>query len=288
MHHLTPAEHRVRSGIPPREARGAESPRHPAVTRIDYDVTHRSGRASWPTSDALGGVRRASCASRAGLMTKRGHGKASFAHAEGRGRASPDLRARGRARARGLRRRASTSTSAIGSGSRGRSSGRRPARRRSGRASVELLSKSLSSAAGEVARAHRRRDPLPPALRRPRRSTTTSARVFRPRAAIVARAARVPRRARLRRRWRRPCSSRSTAARPRARSSRTTTRSTWRSTSGSRWSSISKRLIVGGLDRVYEVAKTFRNEGIDRFHNPEFTMLEFYQALRGLRRHDGR
>ncbi len=39
-----------------------------------------------------------------------------------------------------------------------------------------------------------------------------------------------------------------------------------------------KRLIVGGLDRVYEVAKTFRNEGVDRFHNPEFTMLEFYQA----------
>jgi lysyl-tRNA synthetase class 2 len=36
---------------------------------------------------------------------------------------------------------------------------------------------------------------------------------------------------------------------------------------------------VGGLDRVYEVAKTFRNEGIDRFHNPEFTMLEFYQAF---------
>jgi lysyl-tRNA synthetase class 2 len=39
-----------------------------------------------------------------------------------------------------------------------------------------------------------------------------------------------------------------------------------------------KRLIVGGLDRVYEVAKTFRNEGVDRLHNPEFTMLEFYQA----------
>jgi len=39
-----------------------------------------------------------------------------------------------------------------------------------------------------------------------------------------------------------------------------------------------KRLIVGGLDRAYEIAKTFRNEGIDRFHNPEFTMLEFYQA----------
>ena len=37
-----------------------------------------------------------------------------------------------------------------------------------------------------------------------------------------------------------------------------------------------KRLIVGGLGRVYEICKDFRNEGIDRFHNPEFTMLEFY------------
>jgi lysyl-tRNA synthetase class 2 len=39
-----------------------------------------------------------------------------------------------------------------------------------------------------------------------------------------------------------------------------------------------KRLIVGGLDRVYEINRNFRNEGIDRTHNPEFTMLEFYQA----------
>jgi lysyl-tRNA synthetase class 2 len=39
-----------------------------------------------------------------------------------------------------------------------------------------------------------------------------------------------------------------------------------------------KRLIVGGLDRVYEIGKVFRNEGIDRTHNPEFTMLELYQA----------
>lgn len=39
-----------------------------------------------------------------------------------------------------------------------------------------------------------------------------------------------------------------------------------------------KRCIVGGLDRVYEIGHDFRNEGIDRFHNPEFTMLEFYQA----------
>lgn len=39
-----------------------------------------------------------------------------------------------------------------------------------------------------------------------------------------------------------------------------------------------KRLVVGGLDRVYEVARNFRNEGIDATHQPEFTMLEFYQA----------
>jgi lysyl-tRNA synthetase class 2 len=39
-----------------------------------------------------------------------------------------------------------------------------------------------------------------------------------------------------------------------------------------------KRLIVGGLDRVYEIGKDFRNEGIDKNHNPEFTMLEFYEA----------
>jgi len=39
-----------------------------------------------------------------------------------------------------------------------------------------------------------------------------------------------------------------------------------------------KRLVVGGLDRVYEIGRIFRNEGIDRRHNPEFTMIEFYQA----------
>ena len=39
-----------------------------------------------------------------------------------------------------------------------------------------------------------------------------------------------------------------------------------------------KRCIVGGMERVYEIGKDFRNEGIDRLHNPEFTMLEFYQA----------
>ncbi len=39
-----------------------------------------------------------------------------------------------------------------------------------------------------------------------------------------------------------------------------------------------KRLVVGGMDRVYEINRNFRNEGVSTQHNPEFTMLEFYQA----------
>jgi lysyl-tRNA synthetase class 2 len=39
-----------------------------------------------------------------------------------------------------------------------------------------------------------------------------------------------------------------------------------------------KRLIVGGFDRVYEIGRIFRNEGIDHLHNPEFTSIEFYEA----------
>ena len=39
-----------------------------------------------------------------------------------------------------------------------------------------------------------------------------------------------------------------------------------------------KRLIIAGIDRVYEIGRNFRNEGVDRTHNPEFSMLEVYQA----------
>ena len=39
-----------------------------------------------------------------------------------------------------------------------------------------------------------------------------------------------------------------------------------------------KRLIVGGLERVYEIGRVFRNEGLDTRHNPEFTLMELYQA----------
>lgn len=41
-----------------------------------------------------------------------------------------------------------------------------------------------------------------------------------------------------------------------------------------------KRLIIGGLDYIYEISRCFRNEGIDRTHNPEFTLLEFYRIDR--------
>ena len=44
-----------------------------------------------------------------------------------------------------------------------------------------------------------------------------------------------------------------------------------------------KRLIVGGFDGVYEISKDFRNEGMDRAHNPEFTMMELYVALKDYR-----
>src|SRR2546430_7066761 len=39
-----------------------------------------------------------------------------------------------------------------------------------------------------------------------------------------------------------------------------------------------KRLIIGGFDRVYEIGRIFRNEGMDQWHSPEYTMLELYQA----------
>ena len=44
-----------------------------------------------------------------------------------------------------------------------------------------------------------------------------------------------------------------------------------------------KRLIVGGMERVYEVGRIFRNEGMDTKHNPEFTTIELYQAYTDFR-----
>src|SRR5437016_14411067 len=44
-----------------------------------------------------------------------------------------------------------------------------------------------------------------------------------------------------------------------------------------------KRLVVGGFEKVYEINRNFRNEGISTQHNPEFTMLEFYEAYSNYR-----
>jgi lysyl-tRNA synthetase class 2 len=48
-----------------------------------------------------------------------------------------------------------------------------------------------------------------------------------------------------------------------------------------------KRLIVGGLEKVYEIGRVFRNEGVDTRHNPEFTLMELYQAYTDYQRYDG-
>ena len=88
----------------------------------------------------------------------------------------------------------------------------------------------------------------------------------------------LPRRPRASSRSRRRCSSRSTAARWRGRSPRTTTRSTATFYLRIATELYLKRLIVGGLERVYELGKDFRNEGLSPKHNPEFTMVEWYEA----------
>ena len=49
-----------------------------------------------------------------------------------------------------------------------------------------------------------------------------------------------------------------------------------------------KRLIVGGMERVYEIGRVFRNEGLDTRHNPEFTLMELYQAYRSEERRVGK
>ena len=48
-----------------------------------------------------------------------------------------------------------------------------------------------------------------------------------------------------------------------------------------------KRLVVGGIERVFEINRNFRNEGISTRHNPEFTMLEWYCAYQDWQLHDG-
>ena len=66
---------------------------------------------------------------------------------------------------------------------------------------------------------------------------------------------------------------------PPARSSRTTTRSTSTSSLRIALELHLKRLLVGGFEKVFEIGRVFRNEGLSTRHNPEFTMLELYEAF---------
>ncbi len=78
--------------------------------------------------------------------------------------------------------------------------------------------------------------------------------------------------------WRRRCCRPLRAARRRNRSALITRRSVWSFICGSRPNYISNGLLVGGFNKVFELNRNFRNEGISRKHNPEFTMLEAYWA----------
>ncbi len=142
----------------------------------------------------------------------------------------------------------------------------------------QLLAKALRPAARQVARTLRRRHPVPPALRRPDRERRRPARVR----GAVRRGGGDPPRARRRRassRWRRPCSSHElggATARPFV--------THHNALDVDLYLRIAlelhlKRLVVGGFERVFEIGRVFRNEGIDTSHNPEFTMLEAYQAF---------
>ena len=133
------------------------------------------------------------------------------------------------------------------------------------------------AAPGHVPRPDRRRAALPAPLPRPADERGDARRLHAARAHGHARsAARSTRTASSR--SRRRCCSRATAARSPGRSS--THHNELDQTLYLRIATelYLKRLIVGGLERVYEIGKDFRNEGVSFKHNPEFTMLEWYEA----------
>ena len=194
-----------------------------------------------------------------------------------------------RARRRGLRALVRCSTSATSS-----ASPVRCLRTRTGEVTVRVDGRRdarevAAAAAVRQGRDRRRRDGAPlrvlrsgaalSAALRGSRGASGSARAASSRAlALIACDPGVPRWARIPRGRDAGACSRCTAARRRGRSRRTTTRSTCRCILRIADELYLKRLIVGGFERVYEIGHDFRNEGIDRTHNPEFTMLEFYQA----------
>ena len=133
-------------------------------------------------------------------------------------------------------------------------------------------------AAGQVPRPAGRRDALPPPRARPDRQRGGARRCSSRARRSITRGAPLPRRRGLRRgRDAGPAAALRRRAGA-ARSPRTTTRSTATLYLRIATELYLKRLIVGGLERVYELGKDFRNEGVSYKHNPEFTMLEWYEA----------
>jgi lysyl-tRNA synthetase class 2 len=78
--------------------------------------------------------------------------------------------------------------------------------------------------------------------------------------------------------WRRRCCNRCMGGRRHGRLPPSTTSSSRNCSCASHFELYLKRLLVGGFERVYEIGRDFRNEGVSFKHNPEFTMLEFYAA----------
>ena len=142
----------------------------------------------------------------------------------------------------------------------------------------ELLAKALRPLPDKWHGLVRRRHPLPPALRRPDRQRRRPAGVRRP----LRRGRRDPARARRHAassRSRRRCSSHElggATARPFVTHHNALDVDLYLRIATELHL---KRLVVGGFERVFEIGRIFRNEGIDTSHNPEFTMLEAYQAF---------
>ena len=140
-----------------------------------------------------------------------------------------------------------------------------------------ITAKGAAAAAGKAPRAYRPRGAGAAALCRPDRQPggAPDGRAAGRRAPVAAARSCTPAASsRSRRRCCRPC----TAGPTPGRSAPTSTPTTWSCTCGSRWSCISSGWSSGGIEKVYEIGRIFRNEGVDATHNPEFTMLEAYEA----------
>ena len=189
----------------------------------------------------------------------------------------PGLHPAGRAAGARLHRSSSCSTSATGSASRGACSAPRPTSSRSGPRALHFLAKCLLPLPGEVARPDRRRDPLPPALPRSDRQSRLAPGV-RDRAAASSRRSATFMTARgyleVETPMMQPIAG-GALARPFVTHHNALDMDLY---PAHRAGAVSEAAIVGGLERVFEINRNFRNEGISTQHNPEFTMMEFYQA----------